>query len=99
MDKNDSSINNFNHSISLLERKTLVVTGVKKIDNFDKSHFLLDTTMGYMIIKGEDLELIKLDTFAGNVTIKGTINSMDYIVESTKKSEDSIFNRLFRSWV
>ena len=97
MDKNDSSINNFNHSISLLERKTLVVTGVKKIDNFDKSHFLLDTTMGYMIIKGEDLELIKLDTFAGNVTIKGTINSMDYIVESTKKSEDSIFNRLFRS--
>ena len=97
MDKNDASINNFNHSISLLEKKTLVITGVKKIDNFDKTHFLLDTTMGYMLVKGEDLELIKLDTFSGNVTIKGIINNLDYITENNKKSEDSIFSRLFRS--
>lgn len=99
MDKSDSSINNFNHSISLLEKKTLVITGVKKIDNFDKTHFILDTTMGYMVIKGEELELIKLDTFAGNVTIKGTINNLDYLVENSKKSEESIFSRLFKSWV
>jgi len=97
MDKSDSSINNFNHSISLLEKKTLVITGVKKIDNFDNSHFILDTTMGYMVIKGEDLELIKLDTFAGNITIKGTINNMDYVVDNNKKSEEGIFSRLFRS--
>ncbi|MBR3210341.1 MAG: sporulation protein YabP [Bacilli bacterium] len=97
MDKSDSSINNFNHSISLLEKKTLVITGVKKIDNFDKTHFILDTTMGYMVIKGEELELIKLDTFAGNVTIKGTINNLDYLVENSKKSEESIFSRLFKS--
>jgi len=96
MDKNDSSINNFNHSVSLLEKKTLVITGVKKIDNFDKTHFILDTTMGYMVVKGEELELIKLDTFAGNVTIKGTINNLDYIVDA-KKKEDSVFNRLFKS--
>ena len=70
MDKNDSGINNFNHSISLLEKKTLVITGVKKIDNFDKNHFILDTTMGYMVIKGEDLELIKLDTFLEMLLLK-----------------------------
>ncbi|MBR6136699.1 MAG: sporulation protein YabP [Bacilli bacterium] len=96
MDKNDSSINNFNHSISLLERKTLVITGVKKIDNFDKTHFILDTTMGYMVIKGEELELVKLDTFSGNVTIKGEINQLDYLVDEKKKKEDGIFNRLFK---
>ena len=97
MDKNDSSMNNFNHSISLLEKKTLVITGVKKIDNFDQNHFLLDTTMGYMVVKGEGLELIKLDTFAGNVTIKGIINNLDYIMENNKKNEEGIFSRLFRS--
>lgn len=97
MDKDNSNINNYNHSISLLERKTLVITGVKKIDNFDNRHFLLETTMGYLIIKGEELELIKLDTLAGNVTIKGTIDSMDYIIDNTKKKkEDSILNRLFK---
>lgn len=96
MDK-DNNISSYNHSINLLERKTLVITGVKKIDNFDNNHFLLDTTMGFMLVKGEGLELIKLDTLSGNVTIKGVINSIEYILENTKKSkEESIFNRLFK---
>ncbi len=96
MDKESSTINNYNHSVSLLERKTLVITGVKKIDNFDKLHFILETTMGFMVIKGEGLELIKLDTLAGNVTIKGTIDSINYVVDNKKKEEDGIFNRLFK---
>ena len=96
MDKESSTINNYNHSVSLLERKTLVITGVKKIDNFDKLHFILETTMGFMVIKGEGLELIKLDTLAGNVTIKGSIDSINYVVENKKKEEDGIFNRLFK---
>ena len=96
MDKESSTINNYNHSVSLLERKTLVITGVKKIDNFDKLHFILETTMGFMVIKGEGLELIKLDTLAGNVTIIGTIDSINYGVENKKKEEDGIFNRLFK---
>ena len=93
MDKDNS----YNHSISLLERKTLVITGVKKIENFDDKHFLLETTMGFLVVKGTELELIKLDTLAGTVTIKGTINSMEYIIDSIKKkSEDSVFSRLFK---
>ena len=97
MDKDTSSISSYNHSVSLLERKTLVITGVKKIENFDSIHFLLETTMGYMIIKGEELELIKLDTLAGTVTIKGTIDSIQYLLENTKKNkQESVLNRLFK---
>ena len=97
MDKDNSSINNYNHSISLLERKTLVITGVKKIENFDDKHFLLETTMGFMVVKGENLELIKLDTLSGNITIKGVVNSIDYVLENNKKNkEESILNRLFK---
>ena len=97
MDKDNTNISNYNHSISLLERKTMVITGVKKIENFDNLHFLLETTMGFMIIKGEDLSLIKLDTLAGNVTIKGMINAIDYVLEDNKKNRDSsILNRLFK---
>lgn len=96
MDNDSSSINNYNHSISLLERKTLVITGVKKIDTFDKLHFVLDTTMGIMVIKGEELELIKLDTLSGNVTIKGTINSMEYLMDNKKSNEEGFISRLFK---
>lgn len=97
MDKDNNNISSYSHSINLLERKTLVITGVKKIENFDTDHFLLETSMGFMLVKGEGLELIKLDTLAGHVTIKGSINSIEYIMENNKKSkEDSIFSRLFK---
>ncbi len=93
----ENNISSYNHSISLLERKNLVITGVKKIDNFDNSQFILETIMGYLIVKGEGLELIKLDTLQGNVTIKGLVNSINYMDENAKKNKDeSILNRLFK---
>lgn len=98
MDKQENSISNYNHGISLLERKNLVITGVKKIENFDKEQFLLETVMGFIIVKGEDLELVKLDTLQGNISIKGTVNALYYAEDINKKKEDSIFNRLFK-WV
>ena len=80
----------------MLERKNLVITGVKKIENFDKEQFLLETIMGFIIVKGEDLELVKLDTLQGNISIKGTVNALYYAEDINKKKEDSIFNRLFK---
>ena len=62
----------YNHSITLNERKNLVITGVKKIDSFDNEEFLLETNMGYMVIKGKELEIVKLDTYQGNVSIVQT---------------------------
>mgnify|MGYP003311141139 CR=1 FL=1 len=96
MDKHENNINSYNHGISLFERKNLVITGVKKIENFDSNQFILETVMGFMIIKGNDLELVKLDTLQGHVSIKGTVNSINYAEENTKKEkEESIFSRLF----
>ena len=97
MDKHENNINSYNHGISLFERKNLVITGVKKIENFDSNQFILETVMGFMIIKGNDLELVKLDTLQGHVSIKGTVNSINYAEENTKKEkEESIFSRLFK---
>ena len=53
--------------------------------------------MGFLLVKGEGLELIKLDTIQGTVSIKGLIKSMSYLEEDAKKDkESSLFNRLFR---
>ena len=97
MDKQENNISGYNHGISLLERKSLFITGVKKIDNFDDSQFVLETIMGFMVVKGSELELVKLDTLQGNVSIKGMVDSITYADENSKKDkEDSIFNRLFK---
>ena len=53
--------------------------------------------MGYMNIKGSDLEIIKIDTYQGDVSIKGKIDSITYIDDKNKKNkEESIFSRLFK---
>lgn len=93
----ENNIDNFNHAINLIERKSMLVTGVKKIDNFDSEEFLMDTVMGYLIVKGKDLELLKLDTMQQTVSIKGQINSMAYMENNkSKDKETSIINRLFK---
>lgn len=96
MDK-DKELSSFSHSISIVERKNILITGVKKVDSFDKEEFLVETIMGYLALKGEDLELVKLDTLAGSVTIKGYLTSFDYIEDDVKKEkEGSIISRLFK---
>lgn len=96
MEKQEA-ISNYTHGINLVERKNLIISGVKKIENFDTEQFLLETSMGYIVIKGEGLELIKLDTIQGNVSIRGLINGINYLEDNIKKGkENSIFNRLFK---
>ena len=93
----DKEISTFNHSINIIERKNIVITGVKKVDSFDNEEFLLETIMGYLAIKGEELEMVKLDTIQGIVTIKGFIKSFDYLDENNKKDkESSLISRLFK---
>ncbi|MBE6144941.1 MAG: sporulation protein YabP [Firmicutes bacterium] len=96
MDKTDT-IASLNHNVTINERKNIVISGVKKIDSFDDEEFLMETTMGYVIIKGNDLEIIKLDTYQGNVSIKGKINSLTYMETANKKEkEDGFFSKLFK---
>ena len=93
----DKELNSFNHSISIVERKNILITGVKKVESFDNEEFLLETIMGFLALKGEDLELVKLDTLQGPVTIKGFIKGFDYLDENNKKEKDSsIISRLFK---
>lgn len=67
-----------NHIIKLTDRKNIIISGIKKINSFDEKEFDLDSVMGSIIIKGSNLEMIKLDTIEGNVSIKGQINSFTY---------------------
>jgi len=58
---------------------------------------MLETNMGYLVIKGNELELVKLDTMQGNVSIKGLVISYSYVDDyKNKNKENSVFNRLFK---
>ena len=96
MEKQDT-INTYSHGVSLVERKNLMITGVKKVENFDTEQFLIETSMGFILVKGQELELIKLDTVQGNISIRGVINGINYLEDNAKKSkESSLLNKLFK---
>lgn len=85
---------NLSHSFSVSERKNIIISGVVKIDSFDSEEFLLETVQGYMILRAENLEVVKLDTYQGNVTIKGRIDAISYIDENAKKDPPFLLNYL-----
>ncbi|MBR3199607.1 MAG: sporulation protein YabP [Bacilli bacterium] len=96
MDKIDSVITSLNHSVTVNERKNIIITGVKKIESFDEEEFYMITSMGNLTLKGQSLEIIKLDTYQGNVSIKGKLDSLSYSQNENKEKEKGIFNKLFK---
>ena len=84
----------FTHVLKLNDRKNIILSGIKKIINFDDKEFNLESIMGNIVIKGENLEMVKLDTLEGNVSIKGKINSFTYT--DTISKENSILMKLFK---
>ena len=86
----------YNHGISINERKIMNITGVTKIESFDEEEFLLETNMGFLAIKGSNLEIVRLDTKDGLLSIKGTIDSMSYFDSLKKNNKTSLVEKLFK---
>jgi len=93
--ENEIYTNYSNHTLTVNERKNIVITGIVKIESFDEEEFLMETSMGPLVLKGSGLEIIKLDTHLGTVNIKGNIDSVTY-TDTTKKKESGVFNKLFK---
>lgn len=94
MDKSIDTL--ISHNVTINDRKNIIISGVKKIESFDNEEFIMETNMGYILLKGSDLEIIKLDTYQGNVSIKGKINSLNYMDNTKKEKEEGLFSKLFK---
>ncbi|TXL63452.1 sporulation protein YabP [Cerasibacillus terrae] len=84
------------HHLKLNNRKLLEITGVKEVDSFDNEEFLLQTVMGYLVIRGHNLQLKNLDVTEGIVSIKGKIYELSYIDEDDQGKAKGFFSKLFR---
>lgn len=84
------------HNVVLKDRKVMELTGVKQIDSFDSSEFLMETAQGWMVVQGKDLTLGKLDTERGDVIIRGLIESMSYVSNKKGSNKDSMISKIFK---
>ena len=84
------------HEVKIVDRSVISLSGINKITSFDDQEFLMESNMGVILLKGEGLEIIKLDTHDGNVKIKGKLNSYAYIESLKKTKEESFLAKLFK---
>ncbi len=91
----DQVADNTRHEVKMIDRGLIYLTGVDKIISFDSEEFLMESIMGIILLKGSNLEIVKLDTHSGMVSIKGTINSITYD-DAKKKETETLFGKLFK---
>jgi len=82
--------------IVMRSRRLLDITGVKQVESFDNEEFLLETVMGFLAIKGQNLQMKNLDVDKGIVSIKGKIFDLVYLDDQHGEKAKGFFSKLFR---
>ncbi len=85
------------HKLSLSNRNALVLHGVTDVISFDLGEVLLETTVGMLTVKGQDLHVNKLNLDKGELDISGKVDGLAYS-ELTNYSQKagSFIQRLFQ---
>ncbi|WP_097160790.1 sporulation protein YabP [Bacillus oleivorans] len=77
-------------------RRVLDITGVKQVESFDNEEFLLETSMGFLSIRGQNLQMKNLDVDKGIVSIKGKVFDLEYIDQQSGDKAKGFFSKLFK---
>ena len=80
------------HILTLTDRESLSLTGVKDVDSFNEEQITAVTDCGQLDIKGELLHVEELNTDTGILAVSGRIVSLVY---SEKLTTQSLLKRLF----
>ena len=83
------------HQVIVKDRKLMEMTGVKKLYSFDSELFVIETTMGVLQVKGDELEMKNLDLDKGELSIIGHIYNYEYDDKGNLLSK-GFFGKLFK---
>ena len=85
-----------NHDVRIVGRKSLEITGVKQVESFDNEEFLLETSMGFLAIRGMNLKMKNLDVESGVVNIEGKVFDLVYLDQQSTEKTKGFFGKLFK---
>lgn len=83
-----------NHNFILENREKLNLSGVEKVESFDEQNVILQTPLGKLTIKGENLHISNLNVDSGDLAVSGKIIGLVYSDKGTEKGK--LTGRLFR---
>lgn len=96
-ERNMMNQNNIIQNIILESREKLTITGVLDVLSFDDQIVIVETQLGLLTIKGEDLRINKLSIDSSEVIIEGEIYNLGYSDSSNeKKGSSGILGKIFK---
>lgn len=84
------------HDLIMRGRRLIDITGVKQVESFDNEEFLLETVMGFLAIRGQNLQMKNLDVTKGVVSIKGKVYDIVYLDDHDGGKAKGFFGKLFK---
>jgi len=84
------------HRLVMENREQIALTGVHKVQSFDPKEIVLETELGILSIKGEQLSIKLLNLEEGLVDLQGHIGALIYHRNTGDGSRQSFLNRVFR---
>ncbi len=87
---------NIVQNLVLENRGKLSVSGVNDVLSFDDQVVMVDTELGLLTVKGENIRINKLSLDTAEVIIEGDISSLAYSQNKQEKSAGTILSKIFK---
>ncbi len=94
--KTMSNMTNVVQNIVLENRERLNITGVLDVLSFDDQIVILETELGLLTVKGENLRINKLSLDTSEVTIEGAISQLMYSEKDNIEKGGGFLNKIFK---
>lgn len=96
MEQKDIKKTDDRSTLKIENRNRIFLDGVLDVISFNEEQIILNTNLGTLHIKGEELKMSKLDVQNGDVVINGTINSCIYLNKENKRNKEKLLSKLFK---
>jgi len=84
------------HNLIMENRTKMNLTGVKDIHSFDDEVVLVETELGILTIKGNDLKMNKLNLDNSELSIEGRILALAYSDNEMGKKGGGMLGKIFK---
>lgn len=84
-------------NLILENRGKLSISGVLDVLSFDDQVVIVETELGLLTVKGENLRINKLSIDTSEVVVEGEMSSLTYSDnKNTEKSKGSLISKIFK---
>ena len=83
-------------NLILENRNKLNITGVLDVLSFDDQMVIVETELGLLTIKGDNLRINKLSIDTSEVMVEGEINILSYSAKELNKKNEGFLGKIFK---